>query len=264
MEMSEDCLRLQVFARDMAALLCQPVSNCGVTPDGIVIDRITAGSIVVDFTVITVADDFAVYTATATGFAALRTAVDAGAVTIGSYAVTALTEVAASYVAFEFEPCPSGSFARVAATAIAPPVCAESASESASDSWDGGSSGRRLLQEEDGSGSGSWGGAPWGLASAYSAQLCDPYPTDLVNRCPAGLACVDMVALTGARNGQSTPSFDGFFEAAVATGYIALAPGWTNFYEMVRFLPSFDCFVRLQKQSRTSSPESVGLVVRLL
>ena len=47
-----------------------------------------------------------------------------------------------------------------------------------------------------------------------------------------------MVALTGSRNGQTTPSFDTFFEAAVETGYIALAPGWTNFYEMVTLATS--------------------------
>ena len=97
-----------VFTRDLAALLCQTVRNCSVAPGDITIDHIAAGSVVVDFTVITVAYDFGVYDATSTGFAALRAAVDAGTVTIGPYAVTVLTEVAASYAEFEFEPCTNG------------------------------------------------------------------------------------------------------------------------------------------------------------
>jgi hypothetical protein len=107
-----------VFARDMAALL-----GPGIAADDILINHIAAGSVVVDFTVVTVADDYDVYNATAVGFAALRTAVEAGTVTIGSYAVTSLTEAAATDAEFEFNPCPTNTFARVQASATTPPVC---------------------------------------------------------------------------------------------------------------------------------------------
>ena len=76
--------------------------------------------------------------------------------------------------------------------------------------------------------SGSWS-LP-SLPPAESVALCDPYPSDVVNRCPSPSVCVDMIAITGLPNGHSIPSFDDFYSAAVATGYVILAPGWTNFY----------------------------------
>ena len=107
-----------VFAGHLSVLLGPSVS-----PNDIIIDRIAAGSVVVDFTIVTASDDYAVYNATAAGFVALRDAIDTGTATIGGYSVTSLTEVAVTDVEFVFDLCPNNTFARVQATATTPPSC---------------------------------------------------------------------------------------------------------------------------------------------
>ena len=75
-----------VFARDMSALL-----GPSVAPQDITVGGIVAGSVIVDFTIVTAADNYSVYNLTAAGFVALRDAIDAGTARIGLYAATSMT-----------------------------------------------------------------------------------------------------------------------------------------------------------------------------
>ena len=105
---------------------------------------------------------------------------------------------------------------------------------SESNSWSTATGTLRRLQltsRSQDSSSGSWS-LP-GLPPTESVALCDPYPSDSANRCPSPSVCVDMIAVTGLPNGRSVPSFDDFYNAAVASGYVVLAPGWTTFYSVV-------------------------------
>lgn len=107
-----------VFAHEMASLLGPSVGAAD-----ILIDDISAGSVVVAFTVVTPVGNYSEYNATRTSFAALRASVAVGTVSIGPFNAVALSQVATTHVEFEFEPCTPGEFQLVAASATEPPLC---------------------------------------------------------------------------------------------------------------------------------------------
>jgi hypothetical protein len=91
--------------------------------EGISVDGITAGSVMVTFSFATAQGDYRRFRAAKDGFAALTADIIAGNETISSYAVLAISDVRSTPAKFTFAPCLSGTYEAVPAFPTVPPIC---------------------------------------------------------------------------------------------------------------------------------------------
>eukprot|EP00329_Picozoa_sp_Boothbay-MS584-11_P001434 20021_1 len=94
-----------------------------IRPEDIVIDSITAGSVVVSFYLVIPPGDYAIYAATEAAFADLREAALRGNITVGLYSVIAMSDVGVTRAQFTFDPCQAGTYQATPASATTPPIC---------------------------------------------------------------------------------------------------------------------------------------------